>query len=29
MGKTIPVFFLPAARHGSDSDTRKWTKTVG
>ena len=28
MGKTIPVFFLPAARPGSDSATLKWTKTV-
>ena len=29
MGKTIPVFFLPAARHGADANARKWTKTVG
>ena len=29
MGKTIPVFFLPAARHGADAGTWKWAKTVG
>lgn len=29
VGKTMPVFFLSAARHGSVSDARKWTKTVG
>lgn len=29
MGKTIPVFFLPAARRGSDATTWKWAKAVG
>ena len=29
MGKTIPVFFLPAARRGSDATAWKWDKAVG